>query len=236
MNCDDVFDALTDPGLSQSGSAELDAHLARCPRCRQLREVIEPARALLCGELPIERIPGQQLPDDSGHFGGKKSLLTVESVGMAEAIASQLASGGRKNRPPRWSLANPRLLAAVRGTALVLFGALAVYCMEPRDRESDLRALPAAAPAPLQSKTCTRIDLQRKNASPRNAQQVVLTCVACHMKDGGVQRPPAATSALWPPQRSAPCSVPSIRLAIDDRVPGRSPQIAQTAPFRNVIS
>ena len=140
MNCDDVFDALTDPSLSESRTAQLEAHLAGCPRCRQLREVIEPARSLLCGELPIERVPGSEHPSDTGRMSEKRPLLTLESVGMAEAIASQLAAGSRKNRPRRWSLANPRLLAVVRGTALVLFGAVAVYCLEPRDRESDLHA------------------------------------------------------------------------------------------------
>jgi Putative zinc-finger len=212
MNCDDVFDALTDPALSPGDSAELEAHLADCPRCRQLREVLEPARSLLCGELPIERLPGQQLPYESGTFGETKSLLTVESVGMAEAIASQLAASGRKSLPPRWSLVNPRFLAVVRGTALVVFGAVAVYCLAPRDRENDLHSIPALVPAPSSAKTCTRMDLQRRNANSRNAQQVVLTCVACHMKDGGPQRPPAASSGFWPYRRSRP----SIRLAVSE--------------------
>ena len=141
MNCDDVFDALTDPLTLRKPTAQLEAHLAGCPRCRQMREVIEPARSLLCGELPIERVPGSEHPSDTGRMSEKRPLLTLESVGMAEAIASQLAAGSRKNRPRRWSLANPRLLAVVRGTALVLFGAVAVYCLEPRDRESDLHAL-----------------------------------------------------------------------------------------------
>jgi hypothetical protein len=209
MNCDDVFDALTDPALSPSGTAELDRHLAGCPRCSQLREVLEPARSLLCGELPIERAPGQESGNESAAAVGAKSLLTVESLGMAETIAAQLAARSRTTLPRRWSLANPRLLAVVRGTALVLFGAMAVYCLEPRDRESDLQAVPAVAPAGQPAKVCTRMDFQRHNSSSRNAQQVVLTCVACHMKDGGPQRPPSTTSDLWPYHRSTP----SIRLA-----------------------
>lgn len=232
MNCDDVFDALTDPALSQSGSAELDSHLAGCPRCRQLREVLEPARSLLGGELPIERLTRQPLPNETGSFGGTRSLLTVESVGMAEAIASQLAASGQKRRPSRWSLANPRLVAAVRGTALVLFGALAVYCLGPRDRESDLHAMPAVVPAPLSVKTCTRMDFQRRNSSSRNAQQVVLTCVACHMKDGGPQRQSPATSAIWPSRRTAP----SIRLAIGEKGRVRLLRSDRSEPFGNLIS
>jgi hypothetical protein len=209
MNCDDVFDALTDPALSPSGTAELDRHLAGCARCRQLREVLEPARSLLCGELPIERVPGQESGSESAAAVGAKSLLTVESLGRAEAIAAQLAARSHTSLPRRWSLANPRLLAVVRGTALVLFGAMAVYCLEPRDRESDLQAIPAVAPAGQPAKVCTRMDFQRRSSSSRNAQQVVLTCVACHMKDGGPQRPPSTTSEFWPHRRSAP----SIRLA-----------------------
>jgi anti-sigma factor RsiW len=232
MNCDDVFDALTDPTLSPSRSADLEAHLARCPRCRQFREVIEPARSLLCGELPIERLPGQQSSTETGTFSGTRSLLTVESVGMAEAIASQLATSGRKSRPPRWSFANPRFVAVVRGTALVLFGALAVYCLGPRDRESDLHAIPAVVPAPLSARTCTRMDFQRRNASARNAQQVVLTCVACHMKDGAPQRQPGATSGFWPARRM----IPSIRLAIGEGSRVRSLQFDRSEPFRDLIS
>ena len=61
MNCDDVFEALTDPALSQS--AELERHLANCPRCRQLQQVLEPARSLLCGDLPAERVPAARIAE-----------------------------------------------------------------------------------------------------------------------------------------------------------------------------
>jgi hypothetical protein len=203
MNCDDVFDALTDPALP-NGSAELDEHLAGCPRCRQLREVIEPARSLLGGELPIERLPGEKSGNESDTGPRAKSLLTVESLGMAEAIATQLAARGRTKLPRRWSSANPGLLTVVRGAALVLFGAALVYCLEPRDRENYLRAIPAVAPASPPAKVCTRMDFQRRDLRSRSAQQVVLTCVACHMKDGGPQRPPSTTSGFWPHHRSAP--------------------------------
>jgi hypothetical protein len=232
MNCDDVFDALTEPALSPGDTAELEAHLAGCRRCRQLREVIEPARSLLCGELPIELVPGQPLPHERGTVSGAKSLLTIESVGQAEAIASQLAARGRKNLPPRRSFSNPRFLSAVRGAALVLFGALAVYCLGPRDRDNDLHAIPAVVPAPLSPNICTRLDFQREKSSSRNAQQVVLTCVACHMKDGGAQLAPAATSRFWPSRRT----VLSIHLAIAEPGRVRSLRVDRTEPFGNVIS
>jgi hypothetical protein len=151
---------------------------------------------------------------------------------MAEAIASQLAASGRKRMPTRWSFANPRLLAVVRGTALVLFGALAVYCLGPRDRESDLRPIPAAVPASLSTKTCTRGDFQRRNSNSRNAQQVVLTCVACHMKDGGPERPPAGTSALWPSRRTTP----TIHLASGESGRVHCFSVGRTEPGERLIS
>ena len=98
MNCDDVFDALTDPALSQM--AALDAHLAHCPRCRQLQQVLEPARSLLCGELPAE-LPGLDESADKASFSKMPApVLSVEAVGLAEMIAAQLTANSGKSRPP----------------------------------------------------------------------------------------------------------------------------------------
>lgn len=41
MNCDQAFDAMTDPTGSAAGA--LREHLSCCPRCRQMRETLAPA-------------------------------------------------------------------------------------------------------------------------------------------------------------------------------------------------
>lgn len=198
MNCNDVFDALTNP--ADCHAADLQAHLAACPRCRQLQQVLEPALSLLSGDLPVERGKAVESPDEMPSFNEQAAHLSRETVGMAEAIAAQLAtaSGGQRV-PPRRPVGTRRVIvAALRSVALVLFGALAVYCMAPRGGETDAPALPAVLPPSGPAKLCTRLDLQRKDQGRRDARRVVLSCVACHMNDDPSRRPGASTSLIWP--------------------------------------
>jgi hypothetical protein len=206
MNCDDVFDALTDPALSQT--AALDAHLAHCPRCRQLQQVLEPARSLLCGELPAE-LPGLDESADEASFSKQPApALSVEAVGLAETIAAQLTANSGKSRPPRRPFARRALVVgALRSAAFVLFGMLAVYCLGARNGDSDAHALPALVPGT--AKACTRLDLQKKDQPPLDARRVILSCVGCHMNDGPQRRQPTSTSLFWPLRHATP----SIRLA-----------------------
>jgi hypothetical protein len=202
MNCDEAFDALTDPGFCES--AELQSHLARCPRCRQLQQVLEPARSLLCGELPAERVPTSELRKETQAAVGPKMLLSVESVRMAEAIAGQLASSRGNSVRARAPVASRRVLVAtLRGLALVLFGGMAVYCLGPRDRDFDSPAFPAVIPPSGPSKTCTRMDLQQKGGASQNAQSVILSCVACHLNERQPRTTPTSTSLFWPPRTAA---------------------------------
>jgi hypothetical protein len=206
MNCDDVFEALTDPALSQSTA--LDAHLANCPRCRQMQQVLEPARSLLCGELPAE-LPGMDASADEGSFSKQPApVLSVDAVGLAETIAAQLTANSGKSRPPRRPFARRAFfIGALRSAAFVLFGMLAVYCLSVRNGESDSQTLPAVVPGT--AKTCTRLDLQKKGQPPQDARRVILSCVGCHMNDGPHNRQSTSTSLFWPPRHS----VRTIRLA-----------------------
>ncbi|HUE13926.1 MAG TPA: hypothetical protein VMR25_07170 [Planctomycetaceae bacterium] len=201
MNCDDVFEALTDPALSQT--AQLEAHLAHCPRCRELQQVLEPARSLLCGELPVERVPGLDARDEIGAAPWRTSP-SAESVGLAESIAAQLRASNRgKSVLSRRPLANRRVVvAALRSAALVLFGALAVYCIGSSDRESDSHALPAVVPVGP-AKVCTRMDLQRKGRGSQDARRVILSCVGCHLNERPTRQQLGPTSLFWPPRRAA---------------------------------
>jgi hypothetical protein len=201
MNCDDVFDALTDPALSQT--AQLEAHLAHCPRCRELQQVLEPARSLLCGELPEERVPGVDARDEIGPVPWHTSLPSVEAVGLAESIAAQLSSSkGGKSVLSRRPFANRRVfVAALRSAALVLFGALAVYCIGSRDRDSDSHSLPAVVPLGP-ANVCTRMDLQRKGRASQDARRVILSCVGCHLNERPTRQQLGPTSLFWPLRRA----------------------------------
>lgn len=205
MNCDDVFEALTDPAQYNPGhpsSAQLAEHLATCPRCRQMQQVLEPARSLLCGDLPVERVPAvkpqAETLDDIPPAAGSTPLLSVEAVGLAEAIAAQLtASGNGKSVRPRPRFASRKIfVATLRSAALVAFGALAVYCIGPRDRDSD--SVPAVVPPVAPANFCTRMELQRKGRASQDARRVILSCVACHLKDGEPRNKPASTTLFWP--------------------------------------
>jgi len=44
MNCDEAFDAITD--ADGRNTDQFRWHLDRCPRCRQMQQVLEPALAL----------------------------------------------------------------------------------------------------------------------------------------------------------------------------------------------
>jgi hypothetical protein len=210
MNCDDVFEALTDPAQYDPGhasSVQLAEHLAMCPRCRQMQQVLEPARSLLCGDLPAERVPvvesQAEMLDDLPPAAGRTPVLSVEAVGLAEAIAAQLtaSSNGKSLRPRHRFFGRRFFAAALRNAALVLFGALAVYCMGPRDRDSD--SVPAVVPPVAPANSCTRMEFQQKGRASQDARRVILSCVACHLKEGEPRNKSASTTLFWPRRHTA---------------------------------
>ncbi len=228
MNCDQVFEALTDPKQLDAArrgpsfeTAELDEHLARCRRCRELKQVLEPALSLLCGDLPAEVVPSPRpkSPTDDPH----SPFLSVESVGLADALAAQLltssaqrppVSGAQPARGSQRLISPPtrRLIGGfVRSTALVVFGGLAVYCVGARERNveptSAPTVVPAVAPAVVPGQTCTRSELKRGQGLHRDARSVILTCVACHLQERQPHRP---LSATWPHLRTPDRSTASV--------------------------
>jgi hypothetical protein len=225
MNCDDVFDALTDPALSDS--AALDEHLAHCPRCRQMQQVLEPARTLLCGDLPTERGLSEGSSTETPAANRPAPLLSVEAVGLAETIAAQLASANGKSATPshRPFARRTFVVGALRSAALVLFGALAVYCLSSREGGSDSQSLPGVVPGVGPAKTCTRLELQKKGQGPQDARRVILSCVGCHMHDGLRRQPPTSTSLFWPPRRPVG-SVSLARGEMSDRPPMETSRLA----------
>ncbi len=207
MNCDDVFDALTDP--QGADAAEVAEHLARCPRCRELKQVLEPALSLLCGELPAE--PAMSALSNDEQINGeeaisRKPFLSVEAIGVAEAAAARLAS---QNSPARSSriirLPEHRFNGrAVSGALCAAFGGLAVFCIAFWDGRSEVPAQRLLVPTVKPTGVCTRTSVPQKTTKPREAARtVILSCVACHLQEQQPPVKPLPTSLFRLRQRAA---------------------------------
>lgn len=205
MNCDDAFDALTDP--AQIDAESLDRHLAGCPRCRELKQVLEPALSLLCGELPVEptfaREPPNGLSEDGLGAPMPGPFLSTEAIALAESVAQQLTSHrAAKRAATAGSFPIRRVLAiAARSTALVLLGALAVFLVD-QNRQSGHSTTPAIAP-PIRGQSCTRKDVAKDANGKQDASSVILSCVACHSKKGRSTERGVPTLQFWPPRPDA---------------------------------
>jgi|HubBroStandDraft_4_1064222.scaffolds.fasta_scaffold111253_2 hypothetical protein len=208
MNCDEAFDALTDPMWADA--AELAEHLANCPRCRELKQVLEPALSLLCGDLPAEPAMPAALPregrGDDHAAVSQKSFLSVESISVAEAAAARLASqsapsGGR----PVIRLPGRRVSGrALQGVLCAALGGLAVFCIGLWDGKSDVAPQPSLVPGIVPAGVCTRNAVPQKATQPReNARAVILSCVACHLRDHQPRIEPLPTSLFRSTRRAA---------------------------------
>jgi hypothetical protein len=208
MNCDDAFDALTDPVCADT--AELAEHLKKCPRCRELKQVLEPARSLLCGDLPVEPAMPAALPNEgrgNDHAGAsQKSFLSVDAIGVAEAAAARLASlnapGG--SRPTVRVPANGIRGRALQGVLCAALGGLAVFCIGLWDGKSDVAPQPSLVPGVIPAGVCTRNAVPQNATKAReNARAVILSCVACHLRDHQARSGRLPTSLFQSPRRMA---------------------------------
>lgn len=185
MNCDEAFDALTDP--TESNHSALKWHLEFCPRCREMQEVLAPALAMFAGdsvssgdssstslrhlEMPAEA--RSRIPDlEKSGRALSKPFLTPEAIRMAEQTARTLRPLG-KRRAVRWVMAG----AACLMTALGVF-----FAMNPGDSGS-----PYAGNGTMLADKC--LWTEREAAPPQtpaeqnSSRWVVLSCVACHLED-----------------------------------------------------
>jgi len=110
MNCDQAFDYLTDSRLRQS--RKLKRHLARCARCRDMLQTLEPALDLF-DSLAIE-----PTFDDLGHDA--ETPVGAETVRIAQQTAARLDGGRTRRISPRWLSAVRLAAAGVLGAAIVL--------------------------------------------------------------------------------------------------------------------
>jgi hypothetical protein len=153
MTCDDVFEAIT--SNHPHHLVEVAAHLGACPRCRDLAEAIEPLRhAWSDDDCPLD-LPGPLK-------GPSEGLKTAQN---AAARLNNIAAS-----PP---LAIPGRDRFLQFVAAFLAGAVAaaIFVMA-------YHSLPAFS-APSDARTvCLR---QATESSGLPAEQLVVTCVACHL-------------------------------------------------------
>lgn len=157
MNCDQAFAAMTDPQLADAG--ELHRHLESCPRCRQMRETLEPA----LGRLAVSAAGQSRLSESRGD-----AAVSLSAVHMARRVAARLshgrpASAGALRRPVSnvWSY-----LASAACGALVAVGAITL--------------LQNSATPPALASECLWQDRDAASIKTESSA-VVLSCVACHM-------------------------------------------------------
>lgn len=163
MNCDEAFELLT----SRDGrtSESLDAHLQRCPRCREMQEILSPALDWLAwdAEAPV--------PDRRGPATAFAPLLTAQAVSIAEEAARRLP-GRRSQRLAWW-----RQFGMITAIALggVLIGLFSAQERPPQTESAALTSDPLLA-ACLWTSPGLRSSLS--DSSPRS---VVVSCVMCHV-------------------------------------------------------
>ena len=91
MNCDMAFEHLTDP--NRRDRDELQRHLAACPRCRQMKETLEPAFDLL------DAAAGHDESDRSLTH----SLVDQDDWRIGEAQSEPLRLSGEAVRLQAWT-------------------------------------------------------------------------------------------------------------------------------------
>lgn len=163
MRCDDAFDALTSAEAMQDDS--LQAHLAACPRCRALADVLAPLRQ------PVGETAGTS-----------ESLLPPHSAAARESVRIAEGSAERLKFLSRIDRVGSRSLRFRAGYAVsFLAGAAAALGIA-----ASLRSAPSI-PARADRTVClwTMHGLQQDTSQlvgeRATSSDVVLTCVACHL-------------------------------------------------------
>lgn len=183
MNCDEAFEHLTDPARRERES--LQWHLDMCPRCRQMRDVLEPALDLFLppdddldlGSQTAFDKPERKTNPSIGEFAGRPS---PESVRLARTAAAGLpliahAEQFRKPVVRRIAVASRYAAAALAGAALTLSLISTGLFDADKGGSSDASAVSAA---------CAWME-RSSDASVKRPATLAQSCVACHI-DGGV--------------------------------------------------
>lgn len=174
MNCDQAFDAITDPTGAES--AALREHLARCPRCREMRETLSPALNALYEDRDASRHA------ETAWSG--TSLPRLDLQQLAAESASRLAvtapahsrlAPRRRSLPAAWS----HLLTA---SLLLAVGAGIGWGGHQLSRSPGAPQPPElATPAGMSSACLWKSRQAGADAAGESPRTVVLSCLACHL-------------------------------------------------------
>lgn len=177
MNCDQAFDAMTD--AFDAESAELQAHLAGCPRCREMRETLSPALDALFAE---SRSRAADWPP--------ASLPCLDLSQLAEAAARELAPTVplrepallRRSRPasPNWSTITIAALLLTAGAGLG-WGGHRFLTNPPAPQVAALTLPDRVSALCLWQTRQTQPELAAKTPQQDSPRSVVLSCLACHL-------------------------------------------------------
>lgn len=190
MNCDEAFDRLTE--ASGASDDSLQTHLAECPRCRDMAELLRPALDLI--QSPDGDGPGFGIlrddDDHSRHSPANRNASASDESSVFRTTPRPWQAGGRRYAPRADRL---RLL-----TFLLLVGMLtAAIAGISRDQQSQSPQLAITLPP----------DCQRNEKPSRPADTVIAGCVACHVKSIAGSSPESARITAASPwvQRCVAC-------------------------------
>lgn len=167
MNCDQAFDHLTDRDVRDSD--KLNRHLAKCPRCRQMSETLEPAFGMIDGAFEDLTLDASILSQQAVEDSTAPLLLSLEAIRVAESAAAELKTvTGRNNVIPRRML--QCAVAFLAGTAATLL----VLALQGQRKDDEQQA------APFRLTQCSMLFPDERSESNLTAESAMLTCVACH--------------------------------------------------------
>ncbi|WLD13043.1 hypothetical protein [Planctellipticum variicoloris] len=175
MNCDQAFDAITDPTGAES--AALRQHLARCPRCREMRETLSPALNALYEDRDGSRHAETAWSGTSLPRLDLQQLAAESASRLAVATPSRLGiASPRRPLPAAWShLLTASLLLAL-GVGIGWGGHQ--LSRSPAVSQPSSMAMPAGMSSACLWKSRQAGADAATGDSPRT---VVLSCLACHL-------------------------------------------------------
>ena len=164
MNCDQVFDALTDNNLRDSN--ELIQHLDNCPRCRDMADMLDPALDLFADVLEAS---GEFEPSASSENSGNEYADSAPTSEQARSTRPRTASRS-------WLQLSQRRAASqrdgLRVAAFLMLIAVMMAAMVNVERAGRNEAVAISLPA----------DCQRTANTESSSVNVAAGCVACHLR------------------------------------------------------
>lgn len=198
MNCDEAFELMTHP--TDHTSEELHWHLQLCPRCQQMKETLAPALEPLqqfledldeTDELTqfFADVQDTDTGDSSPAFQqAHKPFLSEESVRIAEQAATRLrAEVGTSQLVEQTSKSKIYQRRFMHAALILLAGFLVGWGITP-DGTGEIH-LPAGMNSLQSQQQClwvaqienTQKPLGKINRDQASVNNVVLSCVACHL-------------------------------------------------------